>query len=97
MIIDRLKIAEFPVTEWQGVRFRLSVNHPDTSQSMSYEMVADHRLMPIRKIRRPVGDDQSSMYEFAQALRERDECIRRLAGDIAAAMIHAMQRIDEQK
>jgi len=97
MNVFRERIAEFPVTEWQGVRIRIIVNHPDAKESMTYEVVHDHRLMPLRVIRRPVDNDHWSIIEYGRLCEERANIIKAIAEQIAAAVGHALQRLENDK
>ncbi len=97
MNMFRERLAEFPVTEWEGVRIRIIINHPDAQQSMTYEIVHDHRLMPLGVIRRPIEENQWSLIEYDRRCQERQQVIRALSEQLAAAVGHAMQRLEGDK
>lgn len=92
---DAMRLSEFPVTEWRGVGIMIRIDHPDCKDSMSYRMVEDSRLMPVRVIRPPHDRaDVWQVMEFDRAMKERAERIKMLSEKIASAMIHAMERVD---
>ena len=85
------RIAEMPITEWSGVRVRVTIEHPGAPNTLTYQQILDSRLTPIHPLRRPLDTASDfEVREYFMALDERKHFTEMIAQQIASAITHAI-------
>ena len=92
---DTFRYPESPITEWRGVRIEVRISHPALNDTITYAMVHDSRLVPIGRLSPPLDrDDHIALLRFQEAREVRRRFTEVLAGQLATAIEHALEKVD---